>query len=72
MIRKLSQLLFADDTVLVEDNKEKLQNLVTEFGSVCEGRKMEMNVAKIKGMSWSSSLSGAGTGFKVLLFWCRY
>ena len=31
-----NQLLFADDTALVADSKEKLCRLVSEFGRVCE------------------------------------
>ena len=44
----MSQLLFADDTVLVADSKEKLERLVEEFGKVCRRRKLEVNLAKSK------------------------
>ena len=37
---ELNQLLFADDTVMVADSKRKLCQLVTEFGRVCERRKL--------------------------------
>lgn len=30
------QLLFADDTALFADTEEKLHQLVTEFGTVCD------------------------------------
>ena len=44
----LSQLLFADDTALVAESAEQLQRLVSEFGSVCERRKLRVNVDKSK------------------------
>ena len=47
---KISQLLFADDTALVADSEEKLTGLVSEFGSVCERRKLRVNVGKSKVM----------------------
>ena len=37
---ELNQLLFADDTVVVADSERKLCQLVTEFGRVCERRKL--------------------------------
>ena len=43
---RLNQLLFADDTVVVADSEEKLGQLVTEFGRVCERRKLRVNVGK--------------------------
>ena len=39
----MSQLLFADDTVLLTDSKKKL---VEEFGKVCRRRKLKVYVAK--------------------------
>ena len=36
----LNQLLFADDTALVAGAEEKLCRLVSEFGRVCERRKL--------------------------------
>ena len=39
-----SQLLFADDTALVADSEEKLCRLVSEFGRVCERRKLRVKV----------------------------
>lgn len=47
---ELSQLLFADDTVLIADTEEKLCHLVLEFGRVCERRKLRVNVGKSKVM----------------------
>ena len=47
---ELNQLLFADDTALVADSEEKLCRLVTEFGRVCERRKLRVNVNKSKVM----------------------
>ena len=37
---EINQLLFADDTALVADSEEKLCRLVSEFGRVCERRKL--------------------------------
>ena len=48
-----NQLLFADDTVLVPDSEEKLCRLVSEFGRVCERRKLRVNVGKSKVMRCS-------------------
>ena len=50
---KINQLLFADDTALVADSEEKLCRLVSEFGSVCERRKLKVNVGKSKVMRCS-------------------
>ena len=41
-------MLFADDAVFVADSEEKLCQLVTEFGRVCERRKLKVNVGKSK------------------------
>ena len=43
---EVSQLLFADDTVLAADSKKKLERLVEEFGRVCRTRQLKVNVAK--------------------------
>ena len=43
---EINQLLFADDTALVSDSEEKLCRLVSEFGRVCERRKLKVNVGK--------------------------
>ena len=41
-----NQQLFADDTALLVDSEEKLFRLVSEFGRVCERRKLRINVGK--------------------------
>ena len=41
---EINQVLFADDTALVADSEEKLSRLVSEFGRVCEKRKLRVNV----------------------------
>ena len=43
---EINQLLFADETALVADSEEKLCRLVSEFGRVCERRKLRVNVGK--------------------------
>ena len=43
---EINQLLFADDTALVADSEEKLCRLVSEFGRICELRKLRLNVGK--------------------------
>ena len=40
---EINQLLFADYTALVADS-EKLFRLMSEFGRVCERRKLRVNV----------------------------
>ena len=45
---EINQLLFADDTALVADSEEKLCRLVSEFGRICERRKLRVNVGKSK------------------------
>lgn len=42
---RISQL-FADDIALVADCEEGLQKLITEFGRVCERRKLRVNMGK--------------------------
>ena len=42
----INRLLYADDTALVADSEEKLCRLVSEFGRVCERRKLRVNVGK--------------------------
>ena len=56
---ELNQLLFADDTVVVADSERKLCQLVTEFGRVCEGRKLRVNVGKSKVMRCIRNEDGA-------------
>ena len=45
---ELNQLLFADDTLVVAGSERKLCQFVTEFGRVCERRKLQVNVGKSK------------------------
>ena len=45
---EINQLLFANDTALVADSEEKLCRLESEFGRVCERRKLRVNVGKSK------------------------
>ena len=56
---ELNQLLFADDNVVVADSERKLCQLVTEFGRVCEGRKLRVNVGKSKLMRCTRNEDGA-------------
>jgi hypothetical protein len=56
---QLSQLLFADDTALVADSEEKLCRLVSEFGRVCERRKLRVNVGKSKVMRCSRTVDAS-------------
>ena len=39
---EINQLLFADDTSLVADSEEKLGRFLSEFGRVCERRKLRV------------------------------
>ena len=55
---KLCQLLFVDDTVLVAGSEEKFCGPVSEFGRVCERRKLRANVGKSKVMRSSSYGNG--------------
>ena len=50
---EINQQLFADDTALVADSEEKLGRLVSEFGRVCERRKLRVKVGKSKVMRCS-------------------
>ncbi|XP_068229349.1 uncharacterized protein [Palaemon carinicauda] len=54
-----NQLLFADDTILVTDSEEKLGRLVTEFGRVCERRKLRINVGQSMVMRCTRRENGA-------------
>ena len=62
---KLNHLLFANDTALVADPEEKLCRLVSEFGRVCERRKLRVNVFKSKVMRCSRY--GTGGRMHVIL-----
>ena len=41
---EINQLLFGDDSALVDDSEEKLCRLVSEFGRVCERRKLRVKL----------------------------
>ena len=45
---ELNQLLLADDTVVLAGSERKLCQLVTEFGRVCERRKLRVNVGRVR------------------------
>ena len=45
---EINQLLFADDTALVADSEDTLCRLVSEFGRVCERRKLRVNEVRVK------------------------
>ena len=55
---EINQLLFTDDTALVADSEEKLCRLASEFGRVCQRRKLRVNVGKSKVMSCSRYCNG--------------
>ena len=55
---EINQLLFADDTALVADSEKKLCRLVSEFGRICERRKLRGNVGKSKVMRCSRYRNG--------------
>ena len=42
----MNQLLYADDTGLLGDSKENIQQLLNEFDNVCERRKLKVNIVK--------------------------
>ena len=52
---EINRPLFADDAALVADT-EKLCRLVSEFGRVCERRKLRVNIGKSKVMRCSREL----------------
>ena len=55
---EINQLLFAYDTALVADLEEKLCRLVSEFGRVCERRKLRVNVGRSKVIGCSRYCNG--------------
>ena len=55
---EINRQLFADDTALVADSEEKLCRLVSEFGRVCEIRKLRFNLGKSQVMRCSSYGNG--------------
>ena len=52
---KLGWLIYADDTALIADSERDLQKLVDAFESVCNRRKLSVNVSKSKVMNISGS-----------------
>ena len=56
---QINQLLFADDTALGADSEEKLCRSVSEFGRVCERRKLRVTVGMSKVMRCSRCGNGA-------------
>ena len=62
---EINQLLFADDTALVAGSEEKLCRFLSEFGRVCERRKLRVNVGKSKVMRCSRY--GNGNRMHVIL-----
>ena len=62
---ELNQLLFVHDTVVVADSERKLCQLVTEFGRVCERRKLRVNVGKSKVMRCTRNEDGARLNVKL-------
>ena len=55
---EINQRLFADNTALMADSEQKLCRLVTEFGRVCERRKLRVNAGKSKVMRCSRYVNG--------------
>ena len=49
----VSLLFLADDTVLVTESTKRLECSVAEFGKVCEGSQLRVNVEKRK-LWWSN------------------
>ncbi len=56
----LNQLLFADETWLGADSESTLEQLVKDFGRVCERRKLRVNVGKSKVIRCTRSEEGVG------------
>ena len=61
-----NQLLFADDTALLVDSKEKLCRLESEFGRLCEGRNLRADVGRSK-VTWSSKYGNGVECLHVIL-----
>ena len=64
---EINRLLFADDTALVADSKEKLCRLVSEFGRLCERRKLRVKLCQSKVMSCSRNGNGGEGRMHVIL-----
>ena len=63
--KEVSMLLFADDTVLVSDSRDKLQCLVEKFSRACTSRGLGVNVDKSKVMKVSRSENGQKLNIKM-------
>ena len=57
---EINRQLFADDTALVADSEEKLCRLVSEFGRVCERRKLHESECISKSRVMRCSIYGIG------------
>ncbi len=62
----LNSILFADDTMLIAENENDLQKLVSVFDSVCKRRKYKVNVNNSKVLVCERSRS------EVVDFVCPY
>ena len=62
---KVDWLMFADDTALLSDSKEKLERLVQEFGRVCQRRKLSVNEAKSKIMKIGKNVEENGANISM-------
>ncbi len=60
---KISNKLFADDTVLLAESEKNLQKLVNKFSNVCERRKLKVNVGKSKVMVFEKRELSTVTAF---------
>ena len=43
---EIKQLLYADDTLLVAETRENLQNIMSEFERACDSMGLKINVVK--------------------------
>lgn len=50
---EVSVLLFADNTLLIADSKEKLRDFVNQFENICQEKGLKINPAKSKVMKIS-------------------
>ena len=62
---KVDWLMFADDSVLLDDSEEKLERLVQEFGSGCQRRKLSMNETKSKIMKIGKNVEENGANISL-------
>ena len=52
---KILLLLYADDTVIIADNAESLQNSLDKFSEYCKTWKLDINISKTKVMIFGST-----------------